>query len=151
MSPIAPRATRLPRAGIDPIDDDATALSLIRAVVAHPARHETIVVLLDDARRGIALVVVSDTIDPDSVLEVAERIFDPAVHDGRVGTAIVASIDPTDRSAGPVERDLTDAERWLDLDEISTAHGVELLEWFVLSRGHGLSRPRELVNGPPRW
>lgn len=153
MSPTAPRATQLPRAGIDPIGDDAAALAVVRAAAAQPARHETIVVVLDQSRRGIALVVVGDTVDPDSILEVAERILDPAVHDGRVGAAFIASIRPAGGWTESEHRDLTDAERWLDLDEIASAHDVELLEWYVLSRGRReeLSRPRELVNAPPRW
>ena len=150
MSPIAPRAIRLPRAGIDPIDREATALAVVRTAAAWPLRHETIVVLLDDARCGIGLVVVNGTTEPDAVLEVAECLLDPAVHDGRVAAVIVASVRPDGR--GPdvdAEPDLTDADRWLELDEIATGCVVELVEWFVL--GDGLSRPRELVNEPPRW
>ncbi|MGA1440773.1 MAG: hypothetical protein ACO4CU_13210, partial [Ilumatobacteraceae bacterium] len=47
-------ADQIPRAHIDPIDREATALALLRAVVAHPSRHETIVVLLDGVRRGVS-------------------------------------------------------------------------------------------------
>jgi hypothetical protein len=149
MSPIAPRATRLPRAGIDPIDHEATALAVVRTAAAWPLRHETILVLLDDAHCGIGLVVVSGTTEPDAVLVVAERILDPVVHEGRVAAAIVASVRPDGPPEAGDDRDLTDADRWLELDEIATGCGVELLEWFVL--GDGLNRPRELVNAPPRW
>ena len=149
MSPIAPRPSRLPRAGIDPIDDELTALALIKTAVAWPLRPETIVVLLDDARCGIGLVVVSGTPDADAVLEVGERILDPQVHDGRVAAAIVATVRPGRIDPAWQGDDLTDADRWIELDEIATDRGVELLEWFVL--GDGVSWPRELVNAPPRW
>ena len=151
MSPTRPSTSRLPRAGVDPIADDATALALLR-VAASPTRYETIVVLLDAARCGIGLVVVSDTSDPDAVVDVTARILDPAVHAGQVGAVILASVRPTDgggRCHDDLSDDLTDAERWLDLDRVATALDVDLVEWFVL--GAGVSRPRELVNAPPRW
>ena len=149
MCPSAPRSIRLPRAGVDAIDQEATALAVVRTVAAWPPRPETILVLLDDARCGIGLVVVSDTVDPDAVLEVAERIRDPAVHDGRVAAAVVASVRPGHGREAPDRHDLGDADLWLDLDEIAAASGVELVEWFVVDGG--VSRPRELVNAPPRW
>lgn len=143
MSPTPPRATPVPRAGVDPIVDEAAALAIVRLAAARPSRHETIVVLLDETRCGLGLVVVSGTVDPDAVIEVAECLLDPAVHDGRAGAAIFTSCRP---HGDPV---LADADRWLELDAIAGRHGVELLEWFV--DGRGLSRPRELVNAPPRW
>lgn len=153
MSPTRSHPSRLPRAGIDPITDEATALALL-SVAADPTRHETIVVLLDDARCGIGLVVVSDTSDPDAVVEVTERILDPAVHDGRVAGAIVATVRPgghddREHHERHEHHDLADAERWFDLDEVADRCEVELVEWFVL--GTEVSRPRELVNAPQRW
>jgi len=139
---------RLPRAGVDPIADEATALALLHVAAAQPRRHETIFVLLDDARRGIGLVVVSDTTDADAVVDVAERILDPAVHGGRVAGAIVASVRPRPCARAAADM-LDDAQRWLDLDDVADIAGVELVEWFVL--GDGVSRPRELVSEPPRW
>lgn len=143
-------AARVPRAGIDPITDEAMALALLR-LAACPTRHETIVVLLDDARCGMGLVVVTDTAEPDSVIEVVERVLDPRVHDGRVAAAIVATVRPgadLDDHLDDVAA-LGDADRWLDLDDVAGHYDVELVEWFVLAGG--VSRPRELVNAPPRW
>lgn len=143
MSALPHRSARLPRAGIDPITDPATALGLLR-VAACTTRHETILVLLDEARRGLGLVVVSDTSDPDAVVDIAERVLDPAVHGGRVAAAIVASVRPD----GP-RCALDDADRWLELDHVVGRARVELVEWFLLDGG--ISCPRELVNAPPRW
>ncbi len=134
---------RLPRAGVDPIHRDDVALALVLAVVRTPPRPETVVVLLDDARRGLAIVVVSGTDDPDTVVEVAERLFDPTAFGAVVGAAVVASVRP----GGAAE--LADADRWLELAELADQCGVELLEWYVV--GRGVSRPRELVHAPPRW
>lgn len=138
-------STRLPRAGVDPITDDGGALALLR-LAANPHRCETILVLLDDRRRGLGLVVVSDTTDADAVVDVANRLLDPVVHDGRVAAVIVASVRTPHARDGI---DLTDADRWLGLDDVAAHHGVELVEWYVLD--DGVSRPRELLNAPPRW
>ena len=147
MSPTPPRATPVPRAGLDPIADEASALAVVRLAAAGPMRPETIVVLLDEHRRGVGLVVVSGTIDPDAVVEVAECLLDPIAHDGRVAAAVIASCRPDDDADD--EPVLADADRWLELDDVARRHGVALLDWFV--EGSGLSRPRELVNAPPRW
>lgn len=148
MSALPHRSARLPRAGIDPIADPTTALGLL-SVAACPTRHETILVLLDVTRRGLGLVVVSDTSDPDAVVDVAARVLDPAVHDGRVAAVIVASVRP-----GRHHLDLDDADRWLELDHVTSREGAELVEWFVLGSsvlGSEVSCPRELLNAPPRW
>lgn len=139
-------AHRLPRAGVDPIDAESTALSVLHAAAAHPRRHETILILLDDARRGIGLIVVGDTVDGDAVVEVAERILHPTVHDGRVAAVIIGSVRPAGTSH---QSDLADADRWLDLDEMAGECCVELVEWFVID--DGVSRPRELVGAASRW
>lgn len=135
---------RLPRAGVDAIVHPDTALALLHAAVSAPIRDETVVVLLDHLRRGMGLVVVSGTGDPDAAVVVVDRVLAPVVHGGTVAAAIVATVRP-----GRVDDELADAERWLDLDRAARRHGVELVEWFVL--GDGVSRPRELLNAPPRW
>lgn len=142
------RSRRLPRAGIDRIADELTALDLLDAVITRPSRHETVLVLLDDDRCGIGLVVVDGTVDADDVVEVAERVLDPAVHEGRVAGVIVASVRPEHSDDGGWS-DTGSADRWLALDEIAHGSCVELVEWLVL--GRRVSRPRELVAVPARW
>lgn len=138
--------TRLPRAGIDPIADDATALALVRLAVC-PNRPETVLVLLDGHRRGIGLVVVAGTTAADAVVDVVDRLLRPTVHGGHVASVVVGSVRPGQHH-GP--DDLADADRWLALDDVADHHGVELVEWYVIV-GTGISRPRQLVNAPPRW
>ena len=58
---LVPVHGRLPRAGIDPINNADTAFITISMAVHRPLRHETIVALLDDARCGLGVVVVSGT------------------------------------------------------------------------------------------
>lgn len=140
---IHPHAHRLPRARIDPIVDPATALALVRATAAVPARPETIVTLLDDARRGLAIVTVDGTNEPDHVLEVVECVTAADLYDAGLGGVIVASVRP----AGTVADG--DADRWFELCDLTDDAGVELLEWFVI--GRSVSCPRDLVGVPPRW
>jgi hypothetical protein len=63
---------RPPRACIEPIDCHESGLRTVVRLAHMPPRDETIVVLLDDDRRGIAVVSVVDTVLPDSVVEIVE-------------------------------------------------------------------------------
>lgn len=134
---------RPPRAGIDPIDSHELALLTIASSTSSPPRPETIVVLLDDARRGSTIVVVSGTVRHDAVLEVVECIGEAAVGDGRASAAIIASVRP----GGGL--DAGDVDRWLELSDIADTYGIELVEWFVV--GRAVVCPRDLLGEAPRW
>ena len=67
---------RMPRAGVDPIDSEPVALCVLDMVVSRPLRHETIVLFLDEQRRGITFMVVSGTIPFDSLFDVIDVIVD---------------------------------------------------------------------------
>jgi len=134
---------RMPRARIDPITDAVDAFALIRRVLAIPPRPETIVVVLDDAHRGLGIMSVSGTCDPDHVLTVVECVARPDLFDGDGAALIVASARP---GGGPVGDDV---DRWFEMCDLSEAVGLELVEWFVV--GRSVSCPRDLVGAPPRW
>lgn len=134
----------LPRAGVDPIDSEEAALAVVSWAVGTPSRAETLVVLLDRRRCGIAIVSVDGTHAADDVVHVARHVLDPAVGHDLVAAAVIATVRPGLRP------DAGDADRWLELDGIATDHGVTLLDWFVLDDG-GVSRPRDLVAAPARW
>lgn len=133
---------RLPRAGIDTIDHPDTALATIAMAVARPVRSETIMVLLDEARRGRAIVVVSGTHEPDQVIDVVECITQGEGCE-HLGAIIVASVRP-----GGGERP-GDVDRWLEMSDIASVAGVDLLEWFVI--GRTISCPRDSLGEAPRW
>lgn len=144
---------RLPRAGIDAIDDAETALAMIAMAIERPLRDETIVLLLDGARRGRAIVVVSGTEAPDSVVEVVECLTQGEGCE-ELGAVIVCTVRPPAVAAEPIDRpgdeiDDGDVDRWLEMSEIASLAGVELLEWFVV--GREISCPRDLLGEPPRW
>jgi hypothetical protein len=137
---------RLPRAGVDTICNADTALLTLAMAIQQPLRAETIALLLDDQRRGIAVAVVSGTHQPDDVLEVVECFTRSAAHGGRVGSVIVASVRP-DPSDGDTRA--TDIDRWLEMSDIAEQAGVEPLEWFVIDSG--VTCPRDRLGEPPRW
>jgi hypothetical protein len=144
---------RLPRAGIDPIDSHDAALATVAMAAHRPLRPETIVVLLDDARRGIALVVVTDTHRADDVLEVVECLTRPTARSGRVGAIVVGTVRPgADASPGADGDDRLpdpDIDRWLELTDIAERHAVQLLEWVVI--GADVQCPRDDLGEAPRW
>lgn len=137
---------RLPRAGVDTISCAETALLALAMAIQRPLRAETVTLLLDDQRRGIAVAVVSGTHQPDDVLEVVECFTRSAAQGGRVGSIIVASVRP-DRSDEATTS--TDVDRWLEMSDIAEQAGVELLEWFVI--GGEVTCPRDQLGEPPRW
>ncbi|MDX2378795.1 MAG: hypothetical protein QNM02_03440 [Acidimicrobiia bacterium] len=136
---------QLPRAGVDPLDDDATALALLSAVIASPPRSETIAILLDSARRGHSIVVVSGTERPDDLLRVVDVLAGalPAQGPATPAGVILASVRPGGRL------DERDGDRWFETSDSLAAHGVELVEWFVVA--DDVNCPRDLLGVPPRW
>jgi hypothetical protein len=142
----APVHRRLPRAGVDRISCPDTALTMLLLATHRPIRPETIVILLDDQRRGLAVAVVTDTRRPDDVVEVVECLGRPAAHGGRVGAMIVASVRP-----GELDDEVAagDVDRWLEISDLAEQAGVELLEWFVI--GEEVTCPRDRLGEPPRW
>jgi hypothetical protein len=140
---------RCPRAGLDPVDDAVAALGVLTLAVHRPRRDETIAVLLDDERRGIAIVVVAGTQRPDDVVEVVELLADPASHGGRVSAMFVASVRPSGDGGAGGPLVAGDVDRWLEMSELAESAGVELLEWFVV--GDEIDCPRDLLGEAPRW
>lgn len=137
---------RVPRAGVDPIDDPGTALALVRATMASPMRHETMAVLLDDRRRGVAVFTVDRTTRPDAVLEVTEVVCHTATYGdlrGHLGALILVSVRP-----GEGER-FDDLDRWIEVSSRCDEVGIDLVEWFVV--GDAVSCPRTLLGAPARW
>ena len=64
-------------------------------------------------------------------------------HTGRLGALVMATVRP---GGGPLE---DDGDRWLEMSDLTSAAGVELVEWFVI--GDEIHCPRDLLGEPPRW
>jgi hypothetical protein len=141
-------AHRAPRAGIDPVESAPAALAVIQLAMHVPPTDETIALVLDDDHRGRTIVIVDGTEQPDSLLDVVERLVDSIATSGHDGALVVASIRP---GCGPLD---DDGDRWLEASELAEAAGVELLEWFVIDGPPGTGTvwcPRDLLGEPPRW
>jgi hypothetical protein len=144
------RATRtVPRAGRDPIDGAGPALAMIHLTVDQPLRDQTIALLLDADRCGLTALVVQDTHEPDHVLDVASTIAEAARHGGELAAVVLASVRVSTYPTQPFPEP-DDVDRWLDLSELISEAGVELLEWFVIDPT-GVWCPRDLLGEPPRW
>ena len=136
-------AHRPPRAGIDPIECAEQALAVIALAIERPPVAETIVLLLDHERRGVCVTVVSGTTRADDAVEVAECLANTGAPTGRLGALVMATVRP---AGGPLEGD---GDRWLEMSDLTSAAGVELVEWFVI--GDDIHCPRDLLGEPPRW
>ena len=99
-------------------------------------------ILLDGARRGRTIVVVSGTEDPDAVIDVVECITQGEGCE-ELGGVIVCSVRPHGSETD------ADIDRWLEMSEIASLAGVDLIEWFVV--GRAISCPRDRLGEPPRW
>ncbi len=141
------RHRRLPRAGVDRFDRPEPALAMIATLIGRPPRNETIALLLDDRRRGRAVLVVSGTDDPDAVVEVAERISEA----DEVGAVVLATVRSTGAGDRPDPTGRSDVDRWLEASDLLESSGVDLLEWFVVTADGVVTCPRELFGEPPRW
>jgi hypothetical protein len=136
---------RLPRAGVDRIDSELVARSMLGLMVSDPMRTETIVLLLDHERRGIGVLVVSGTIPLDSIFDVLDVIT--SIELDELGSVVVASVRRP--VPGIDDLDELDVDRWLECSSMLEDAGIELVEWFVI--GRDVQCPRDLVGEPPRW
>lgn len=134
---------RVPVARIDPIDSAEDALAVMSIAVARPLIAETIAILLDDDRRGLAIVDVLGTIDPDAMFDVLDRcILSPLLED--FASMVLVTVRPD----GSIDPD--DVDRWLEASTQCALFGLQLIEWFVVCPEVTIC-PRDLLGEPPRW
>src|SRR5688572_24124634 len=114
---------RVPHARRDPVITPDEALAVVELAASSRPRHETIAFLLDDCYRGTGLItVVSDTVDADSVIRIAEVMAELGALSQGIGRetayVVIASVRPwTD-----VEPD--DAFRWCSASDVVENHGM---------------------------
>lgn len=127
---------------------------MINLATTEPRRNETIVVLLDDARRGLGIVVVSGTDDNQAVLEVIDCVTASASRHEELDGAIIASVRTpstvdSHTFAAPHDFEDADIDRWFEMSHLAEQAGIELVEWFVV--GRSTHCPRDLIGAAPRW
>jgi hypothetical protein len=139
---------RLPRAG-DPIRSATEAIAVVSLAIHRPLEAETVAFFLDDFSRSSTITVVSGTTEPDSVLTVAECMALAAAGLPSLCGIVLASVRPGAAPNLPATLP-GDIDRWIEANEITELHGIELIEWFVIGPA-GVDSPRELLGEPQRW
>ena len=122
----------------------ADAISLLSLAVVDPLAAETLAFLLDDDGIGGVIVVFDGTTSADSVLDIVEVMVRAGAQAPQSTSLVVASVRP---SSGVLPGDV---DRWLEASSIASLHGLELLEWYVISP-FGIECPRDLLGEPERW
>lgn len=138
----APFPRRVPRGGVDPIRSANEALTLFGAVVSRPWRTETIVVPLDQQRRGREVIAISGLDDLEPAVEMLLPALREAGLDAHSVLAATVVIEAGQHGSW--------ADRWLAAAARADELRCPLVEWFVLGPG-GPWCPRDLLGIPPRW
>lgn len=143
----APRS-RWPLAG-EPICSANDAIAVVSMAIHRPLEAETIAFFLDHTGRSNTITVVSGTIDPDSVLSVAECMSLAGAQSPELCGVVLATVRPA--SAPNLPATLPgDIDRWIEAGEVTESNGIELIEWFIVGPA-GVDCPRELLGDPERW
>jgi hypothetical protein len=140
--------SRLPLAG-DPIRSSTDAIAIVSLAIHRPLEAETIAFFLDDTSRSNTITVVSGTTDPDSVLTVAECMAVAGSRSLNLCGVVLATVRPNAAPNLPATLP-GDIDRWVEANEITESHGIELIEWFVVGPS-GVDCPRDLLGEPQRW
>lgn len=127
-----------------PVRCGTDAQRIVFLALSRPLEHETLVFLLDRHGHGGVITIVSGTATADSVLAVVECFARAAQRVPEAAALVVASVRP----GGCILPG--DIDRWLEASAIATAHGVHLVEWYVVNES-GAQCPRDLLGEPERW
>ena len=140
--------SRLPLAG-EAIRSSTEAIAIVSLAIHRPLVAETIAFFLDETSRSNTITVVSGTTDPDSVLTIAECMAVAGSRSPSLCGVVLATVRPNAPPSLPPTLP-GDIDRWVDANEITTSHGIELIEWFVVGSS-GVACPRDLLGEPQRW
>jgi hypothetical protein len=146
--PQPPTRCRPPHA-TQPIRSSLDAIAVVSLAIHRPLEFETIGFFVDDHSRSNTITVVTGTTEPDSVLAVAECLSLAAAQSPTLCGLVLATIRPD--SDNHLSAMLPgDIDRWIEANAITEAHGIELIEWFVVGRS-GVDCPRDLLGDAERW
>ena len=134
----------LPLAG-EPILTSVDALRVVSMAIHRPLEAETIAFFLDDGSRSNTITIVSGTTEPDSIISVAECMAVAASRSPTLCGVVLASVRPDTLGLLP-----GDIDRWLVVDAITEAHGIELIDWFIVDSA-GVECPRDVLGEAERW
>jgi len=140
-TPLSPHVT-LPHP--TPVRCATDALRIMLLSASQPLQAETLAFMLDRHGNGGVITIVSGTVDANSVLAVVECFSRAAAGLPQAVALVVGSVRPHGRVLPG------DIDRWLEASALAAAHGVELIEWFVINTA-GVQCPRDLLGEPERW
>jgi hypothetical protein len=142
--PRSPARPRPPLAG-EPILSSIDALRIVSMAIHQPLEAETVAFFLDDCSRSDTITIVSGTTPADSIISVAECMAVAASRSPTLCGVVLASVRPDTLGLLP-----DDIDRWLVIDAITEAQGIELVEWFIVDPA-GVECPRDVLGEPERW
>lgn len=142
--PRSPARSRPPFAG-EPILSSFDALRVVSMAAHRPLEAETIAFFLDDCSCSDTITIVSGTTDADSIISIAECMAVAAGRSPALCGVVLASVRPDTLGLLP-----GDIDRWLEIDAITEAQGIELVDWFIIDAA-GVECPREVLGEPDRW
>ena len=119
------------------------ALSVILTAASQPERDENIVLLLDQAHRGLGCLVV---VGRGPLTELTETLEELAMQEPTVTAFVLATVRPA-RGRQPGRPDVL---AFHDMRERFDELGVDVLDWFLVSDRHAASLA-ELTDSQVRW
>lgn len=140
----APEVPLIPLPRPSPVRCGTDALRLLFLSTSQPLEPETLAFMLDRHGNGSVITLVSGTVDPDAVLAVAECIARAAEGLPHAEAMVLATVRPTGHVLPG------DLDRWMEASDIVAAHGVALIEWYIIGAS-GAQSPRDLLGEPERW
>jgi hypothetical protein len=102
------------------------ALKVISHGLSQPVRPEVFVIVRNHAQQMLMMLVVTDTVAPDHVVDVLHSVLQVSI-DTDLDSIVLASMRP----GTPICID--DTLIWWTLQDQADLYGIELTEWFVLS------------------
>lgn len=119
-------------------------MQVFRIQMSYPLVHETLAMFLDDQRRGSTLISVGGTIDPASLVEVAETMAMLASESFDLSGLVLASVRPR---GGPLPGD---DDRWFEAADIAESWNIDLIDWLIIGDQDWHS-PRDMLGVPSQW
>jgi hypothetical protein len=130
------------------VSSAADAIAVFSQGLSRPVTPEVLLIARNSQQQMLMMLVVTDTVEPDHVIEVLQSILQVSV-----GTAVESVVLASMRPGMPVCID--DALIWWSLQDLADSYGIALADWFVLTEdffttGYAPS-PRELAGEEVDW
>lgn len=150
-SPFNSTLVDVPRPHLDPVCTLQEALAIVSLAARHPLATDTVLLQLDDKKRGVALSRITCTTPQPGhhgSHDTSRAMVRNVVEECTASQQTVHAFVVTFRSASPVGAG--DVAVLHHLDSSLRSAGFHLLDWVVVGRG-GFWCPRVLTDAPDPW